>query len=279
MTVCLTMIVRDEAETLPKTLPSYMGLIDTWVILDTGSRDDTQDVARALLSSVPGTLIDIDWKDFADARTRALKAARGEADWLLMTDADMHATIHPGLRDWLETDPDPAVDAWQLEIVDSGTIWTRPLLLRGDQEWVYRQPVHEYLDTAGRYCRPLLGLTLRHERTDGAPREKYDGYAELLRPDAEKGEPRAVFYLAESLRFAGRHSEAVEWYAKRLGLNGFEEERWYSAYQIARLQDDVGGLLEVWESRPWRHEPLTAAARLVAAQGPDRDVLFLEPSP
>lgn len=279
MTVALALIVKDEAAILPITLPTYRGLIDSFTILDTGSTDGTGEVALELLGDLPGDVYETEWVDYGTARTRALELARGTADWVFMPDADMTCQTHPNLRAWLDDDPDPSVDAWRVEIEEGGTIWQRPLLLRGDQEWRYEFPYHEYLDTSGRLERSLLGITLRHGLRQ-KPSSRFNAGAELLRPLAEQGEPRAQFYLAECLRFAGRTDEAIAAYHIRAqNDDGFVEEQFYSAYQEARLLGDVASLIEVWRDRPWRHEPLTAAARIVAEHGSGTDVLFLEAGP
>lgn len=279
MSITLCMIVKDEADILPSTIPTYLPLIDSWTILDTGSADGTQQIAAELLGHLPGRLHEAEWADFSTARTQALELARGRDQWILMPDADMTCEAHPDLKTWLMGEPDPAVDAWQVEIVDSGTRWRRPMLLRGGERWEFKGKAHEYLDTTGRYCRALLGLVLHHD-SSGPTEGKYDRYADLLREDAEAGEPRSVFYYAESLRFAGRSDEALEWYRRRAEIaSGYDEERWYAAYMVGRLSDDVEALVACWEMRPWRHEPLTAAARITANRGARNDMLFLEDTP
>ncbi|MFJ2241725.1 glycosyltransferase [Streptomyces sp. NPDC087859] len=45
-TVCLNMIVKNEAHVIRRCLESVLPLVDTWVILDTGSTDGTQDIIR-----------------------------------------------------------------------------------------------------------------------------------------------------------------------------------------------------------------------------------------
>ena len=44
--VSLTMIVRDEETNLPQCLESVSGLFDEIIIVDTGSRDRTVEIAR-----------------------------------------------------------------------------------------------------------------------------------------------------------------------------------------------------------------------------------------
>lgn len=79
----LCMIVRDEEENLPRCLESVRGLVDEIVVVDTGSRDGTVQVARQYGARV----IPAPWQeDFAAARNRGLDQAAGE--WVLVLDAD-----------------------------------------------------------------------------------------------------------------------------------------------------------------------------------------------
>ena len=81
LSVC--MIVRDEAEALPETLACLAPPVDELVVVDTGSRDATLEIARG----AGARLIEVPWQDdFAAARNAALAAARGR--WCLALDAD-----------------------------------------------------------------------------------------------------------------------------------------------------------------------------------------------
>ena len=82
-TVALSMIVRDEEQTLPACLETVKGLVDEMVIADTGSTDHTLDVARRF----GARCLSIPWEnDFARTRNRALEEVR--SDWVLALDAD-----------------------------------------------------------------------------------------------------------------------------------------------------------------------------------------------
>lgn len=79
----LSMIVRDEEEFLPGCLASVQDIVDETVIVDTGSRDRTVDIAR----QAGATVIETEWQgDFSIARNRSLDACQGE--WVLYLDAD-----------------------------------------------------------------------------------------------------------------------------------------------------------------------------------------------
>jgi glycosyltransferase involved in cell wall biosynthesis len=77
------MIVRDAAPTLPACLESVRGMVDEMIIADTGSTDDTVEIAQGLGAHV----IPIPWtNNFAEARNRALLAVK--SNWVLSLDAD-----------------------------------------------------------------------------------------------------------------------------------------------------------------------------------------------
>lgn len=79
----LCMIVRDEEEMLPRCLAAAREAVDEIVVVDTGSRDRTREIARDFGARV----IDFAWTgSFADARNVSVDAATG--DWILFLDAD-----------------------------------------------------------------------------------------------------------------------------------------------------------------------------------------------
>jgi len=273
--ISLTMIVCNEAAFIERCLESVKPYISSWVIVDTGSTDDTKKIIRRVMKGVPGKLHDRPFTDFGSNRTEALALAKGTADWLLLLDADETVEVHEDLLTWLADDPDPETAAWMVEIVDSGTIWKRPLLIRGNLDWRYIGAVHEYLDHTQVKSRGLLGLTVTHHGSNRHPVSKFDHYLTLLKPGLEAGDPRAVFYSAECLRFLGCYPKAIELYQQRASMNSFEEEAWYASYQAAKLGGNVTDLLQAFERRPWRAEPLWAAADLVRTM-PNEDVLFKE---
>jgi glycosyltransferase involved in cell wall biosynthesis len=79
----LCLIARDEETSLGRCLASARSVVDELVVVDTGSRDHTAEVARAAgarLESLPWS------NDFAAARNFSLSLAASE--WILVLDAD-----------------------------------------------------------------------------------------------------------------------------------------------------------------------------------------------
>lgn len=267
MTVALTMIAKDEREWIEACITSAQGFVDAVYVLDTGSSDETPEAAMSLGAEVD----QVKWDGFAHARTHALNMAR-ELDWVLMIDADWTVEAHEDLRAWLDTDPDPEVGAWQVEINDQGFRWRLPRLTRGGMDWRYVGRAHEYLHPEGRKHRPLLGLTLHNNRPANNTDRQW--ILDELMPDVGK-DPRATYYAAQSLHVLGRTDEAIEMYARRAAMGGWEEERWHADYMRAKLSRNITMLLSVYHRRPHRHEPLTAIANILR-EHPHDDVLFLE---
>src|SRR5271156_6431553 len=82
-TLALSMIVRNAQSDLASCLESVRGAVDEIVIADTGSTDNTIELARGLgarVFSTPGENV------FAPARNLSL--AEVTADWALSMDAD-----------------------------------------------------------------------------------------------------------------------------------------------------------------------------------------------
>ncbi len=77
------LIVRDEEQVLGDCLRSVRELVDEIVVVDTGSRDRTREIAASHGAHVTR----FEWRDdFAAARNHAIEQATG--DWILYIDAD-----------------------------------------------------------------------------------------------------------------------------------------------------------------------------------------------
>src|ERR1700693_4486759 len=78
------MIVKNEERNLPRCLDSVQGLASEFIIVDTGSTDQTPSIAARYGAQV--IPFDFSIVDFAAARNHAIAHARGQ--WILMLDAD-----------------------------------------------------------------------------------------------------------------------------------------------------------------------------------------------
>jgi glycosyltransferase involved in cell wall biosynthesis len=225
-TICLSMIVKNEAHVIRRCLASVRSLIDHWVIVDTGSTDGTQDVIRAALADLPGALVERPWVDFAFNRTEALTLARPHADYALIIDADdelidAERFVMPRLTE----------AGYDLEIVDGATRYWRTQLVDNRKDWRYRGVLHEFLQCPGNPTLTTLPLAMRRGN-DGArhrdDRTESRDIAVLEGALAVEDDPfmvaRYTFYLANAYRDGGEPRKAVEYYLKRADLGYWNEE-------------------------------------------------------
>lgn len=267
-TICLNMIVRDEAAVIERCLASVRPHIDYWVIVDTGSLDDTPARVERALAGTPGELHHCPWRDFGFNRSDALQRARDKADYLLFIDAD----------EQLEADPRagwPALDgeAYSFETCFGELRYDRVALVSAALPWRWVGVLHEYLDAGQPVAQPRLPGFRIQVNPDGARSQdpaKFEKDAVVLRQalEQEPDNTRYAFYLAQSLRDAGELAEARHWYRQRAGMGGWEEEVWFSLYQVALLDRQLGepqsavvdAFLAAHASRPTRAEALASLA-------------------
>ena len=103
LSVCL--ITLNEERNLPRALRSIEGIADEVVVVDCGSQDRTQEIARALGARV----VVRGWTDFAEQKDFAASAASN--DWILSLDADeeLSTDLRKSILDWKQRKPEFAV--------------------------------------------------------------------------------------------------------------------------------------------------------------------------
>ncbi|WP_405679448.1 glycosyltransferase [Streptomyces sp. NBC_00868] len=272
-TVCLNMIVKNEAPVIRRCLESVRPLIDTWVIVDTGSTDGTQDIIREFFGDLPGVLHERPWKGFGDSRSEAIDLARSSADYLLFIDADDVMQVQPGFRM-----PDLTLDAYRIAVHHEPVIHWRPALVSTRLPWKYVGVLHEYIDCEVRHSSGVLeganiliiggGARLR----ESGEREKYLRDAAVLEQGLAKepGNARYAFYLAQSWRDAGEPEKSLAAYDRRADMGGFAEEAFCAQLYAARIAANLkkpsaevmDRFLRAHESRPTRAEAIGSLARV-----------------
>jgi glycosyltransferase involved in cell wall biosynthesis len=97
--ISLCMIVKDEEHCLDRCLDSVKDIVDEIIIVDTGSKDNTVNIAKSYTHYV----YNFRWiDDFAAARNASIKRASGT--WILVLDADEYLEREDGhkLRAYLQ---------------------------------------------------------------------------------------------------------------------------------------------------------------------------------
>jgi glycosyltransferase involved in cell wall biosynthesis len=310
--ICLVMIVKDEEDTMERCLKAVSPYIKYWVIVDTGSKDNTKEVITKTMTElgIPGELHERPWVNFEVNRTESLELAKGKCDYRWIIDADDTFNVeNPNVNPFGGLDKEP--DCYQLLYKLNALQYHRAQLVRSDQNWVYKGVLHEYLHLEGKENINQGIVPNSYVIADISPlkrasslEEKYANDAKILEEALVK-EPentRYQFYLAQSYRDSEQLAKAVEAYQKRIEMGGWEEEVYYSMYMVAKIKEKMGDSSDeeiislyskAWEYRPNRLECVFHVMRKLRSQNRfllsfsygevaiktkgTSDILFLEP--
>jgi len=264
------MIVKNEAHIVHEVLDSCAPYISTWVIVDTGSTDGTQDVIKSHMArlGILGELHERPWRDFSHNQTEAYALAQGHGDYRLWMDAD---DVFVGTPDFTQL----SADIYMLRVGGGFSYW-RPQLIGSRLPVRSVGVIHPYLECTKpnvSWVR-LEGDYHVESRRMGAQSQdpqRYARDAELLLAEVERNpeHARSVFYLAQSYFDAGDFANARKWYARRTEMGGWAEEVYFSLNRVAQAMVHLGepwpdiqdAHLRAWAFRPTRAEPLYGIAR------------------
>jgi glycosyltransferase involved in cell wall biosynthesis len=259
------MIVKNEAHIIREALDAVAPYITSWVIVDTGSDDGTQDVIRSHMAGlgIPGELCERPWRNFGHNRTEALTLAQGRGDYIWVMDADDTVI---GTPDFNHLD----ADVYFMRVGQAPAIDWRAQLFRDGARVRYVGVVHEcavwddpYVNARleGEYHIESRRLGSRSQDPQKLVRDR-----DLLLAEVERNpeHTRPVYYLAQSYFDLKDFANARKWYARRVEMGGWDQEVYYSMFRLADSMAQLDtpwaevqeAYLRAWEFRPTRAEAL-----------------------
>ena len=266
-TICLNMIVKNEAKVIERCLSSIKHMIDYWVISDTGSTDGTQEIIRRCLQDLPGELMERPWVDFSHNRNEVLYQSKDKGDFLLFIDAD----------EWLDFSPtfimpDFKKDCYVASVrVANGSIYQRVLLINNHIPWEWKGVLHEDICPVHingyEFLQGVINVSNTADGFRSNSPQKYQKDAAVLKAalDKEPDNCRYAYYLAQSYEEGKEYELALETFKRRSQMKGgWDEEVFYSYYKIAHLQNllnypshvVIDSFCRAHQNRPSRAEPL-----------------------
>lgn len=273
ITICLTMIIRNESQIIRRCLESVKSMCDYMTICDTGSTDNTCEIVSQFFEENPQIdcrLYHHKWKDFGHNRSLSLSVARKtNAIYILCIDADMIMEIKPNFDKKSLCD-----DVYDVNQKNSTIIYPNRRLLRSNLEWKCVGVTHEYYDVGLGYPLKIgfLDTLLINDLNDGGCKsDKFERDIRLLTQGLidEPNNARYMFYLAESYYNTQQYEQCLKWYTNRINAGGFPEEIYYSYYKIAKTyiqqkkpwKDIRDAFVMAYKHTPKRAEPLYELAK------------------
>ncbi|WHX50382.1 glycosyltransferase family 2 protein [Paenibacillus woosongensis] len=204
------MIVKDEEKFLPECLDSVCGIVDEIIIVDTGSRDRTKEIAQKYTSKI----YDFSWcDDFSAARNYSFEQATQEYimwldadDILLPEDQEKLKKLKESLspkREVVMMDYCLSFDSAGIPLVLS----RRHRLVRRDKKLKWVGIVHEYIDVAGaEVC--FANVAVAHRR-QGSHAERNLRIIEQWIASGGRLEGRLLLHYGSELADISRLEEAA----------------------------------------------------------------------
>ncbi len=239
----LCMIVRDSARTLPACLEGVRKWVDEMIVVDTGSADQTPEIAKRF-----GAIVHhFAWNnDFSAARNASLSHARGQ--WIFWMDADDTIDAENGrlLRQAIVQPMDanilgqvvqvhcPGASSGDVTVVDHVKLFRNLPCLRFDGR------IHEQILPAIRRAGGEVGWTGAHvvhsgsQHTPAARRRKFERDVLLLKLELRDRPEHTfvLFNLGMTYADAGEHSAAVEYLLRSLRASDPGESHVRKVYAI-----------------------------------------------
>ena len=213
----LAMIMKDEANNLPKSLGPLAGLFDEMLVVDTGSADQSV----ALAESYGARVLSFKWvNDFSQARNFSIEAS--QSDFIMWFDADN--AIEPqavlALRQYLQKGAE--IILWATEVVtpQGDRLWQKRVFPRRPDVY-FEGRVHEQLIHPPHFTQTQTEVEIIHwgyADTSGA-RRKGERNLELLlnAPQTKAGDFYWLYQCGRTLFNLRRLAEADFWLTKAVG--------------------------------------------------------------
>ncbi len=249
ITISLCMIVKNEEDVLARCLDSVKDLVDEINIVDTGSTDQTVDIAKQYTDHV----YHFAWTGkFKDARNESFSYAT--KDYIFYVDADdvLLEEDREKLKLLKET-LDPSVDSvsmyYHAGTDDHGNVTLKyriNRLMKTSRQFQWKGDCHNYLEVSGKIINADIAIT--HKKEAHAVGRNLSIYEEKIK----RGDPftaRDYFYYGNELRENGHYVKAIDSYAKNITRSdGWIEDKVYACIYQADCHRLIGNDQEEFNS-------------------------------
>ena len=210
-TISLCMIVKDEEQVLGRCLDSVREAVDEIVIVDTGSRDRTKEIAKGYTDRI----YDFQWiDDFSAARNFSF--SKGNGDFLFWLDADdvleekdRQSLIR--LKDRIPSDVSAVMMPYHTAFDEEGRpvfSFERERLIRREAFISWQGRVHEVIAYRGKRMHGDVCVTHRSVKRT-YPRRNLRIY-EKQEEAGEPFSPRDQFYYGRELYYHKLYDRAIQ---------------------------------------------------------------------
>lgn len=263
--IALLMMVKNEKKRLSVSLQSVLGVVDSIVLYDTGSTDNTIEIAEKFCKShnIPLRLKQGEFVNFSESRNVSLDFADTfeDIDYILLLDTNDELRNGDKLRKFVsefhvKNEPNKSTGFLLCQEWWSGQYdkYYNMRMVQARKGWRYKGSVHEYMTDTTRYeeeapqvYRVQDDIVLYQDRTqdDDKSGKRFSRDKIMLLKDYEKDpkEPRTLFYLAQTCSCLNQLDESLRYYLERTQVDGFIEEKFHAYLRSGDLSHQL--------NKPW----------------------------
>ena len=285
--IALLMMLKNEEKRIKSSLESIIGHVDSMIIYDTGSTDNTINILKEFSEkhNIPLRLKQGEFVNFCVSRNVSLEFADtfDDVDYILLLDCNDELKGGEHLLTLAKHHKDDTSTAFLLtQEWWSGnyTKYFNVRFVKARKGWRYKGSVHEYvtcIDKDGTEHRNNIvkapdNIILFQDRTqdDDKTGKRFARDKQLLMKDHEENphEPRTLFYLAQTCSCLDQVQESFDYYLLRTKEEGFFEEIFHAYLRAGELSiklnkewsETMGYFMKAFEKIP-RVEPLIFIAQ------------------
>lgn len=228
MKISVCMIVKNESEVLARALNCVTSFADEIVVVDTGSTDNTKEIASSFTENV----YDFEWcDDFSKARNFSFEKASG--DYLMWLDAD---DVIPeaeqqkiiALKNTFDysTGPDMIMCQYVASVDSRGEpdfYYYRERFIKNGIGMKWCEPVHECITPTGQVLR--MDIKIYHKKIRPATPQRNLKIYQKLEKQGVQFSPRAMYYYGRELYFNKKYRKAIKILKRFLNSEGWIENK------------------------------------------------------
>lgn len=247
--ICI--MVKNAGEGFREILTANLPFIDRYTILDTGSTDNTVQIAREVLKNKRGQIYQEGWLGFRKSRNRLLDLAGHHCHFNIMLD-DTYI-LRGKVREFLEImRGDEVADSFSIIIEDIETMYTSNRITKPNRGLRYIGDIHEIIQSENNMnvdipleYGSILDVNSDYMNNRTNARKLQDIETQLQSMRENPSDPRNYYYVGCSYVCVKDWEKAEYWFTKRTEMNsGHGPEIWDSLYYIAAINN-------LYKKTPW----------------------------
>lgn len=243
MKITLVMMLKNEAQTIRKTIESILPIIDDVIIgIDNATTDDTLEEAKKALGGKYQSTHFFDFKDdFSKIRNYLIEQANHE--WVFILDGHEYMTENSimYLKELKVNSNVKGIEIFDFTVHDTrqNIYFQQPRLFRSHLR--YELPIHNVITQIdNRTTMPQIKIIhdqpLDRLRDRQAQRKKMN--LSGLKKGAESGDSRSMYYLADTFHEMQDYKNAKIWFKKYLKISEFPHERYAAKIKLGQIAQD-----------------------------------------